>query len=427
MPLRQTIDGYINGQFLFGQPVAPFPAYRNHYIYPRPFSCTAARGSPLKDVSHLTTSRISGPNVHNSSRSKQFTRKRKHSSDLESFDNSDPSNALSTPVALPSSKLRVDGRSNKIPRLDPETPIASVEYDSIENQPVPKSGATKPANYAVETMSPQDYNSARKDRLEEVDKFKRLGHREEDVELFRKISLRSFDPLLPSNWELDFDVLPDSIYAETPKEPFINSLELSAKKAGDLRARKMLRSLIALGAHVRDDAMLGIEPHKKVAKTFKKCLDWSLSDADLDRKCGVLPIVTIHSASRWVDDKDIQAALNKKLKKLAQAWEKALGPDNLDRMPPLYGIAVSHGVWAILSYNSDGESQASNARNNPENVSSLIASFSFMKDGQEVWVACAFAIFATHCRDMLLKTLNSGYVGAFDGSSKVQLPFDEDE
>ncbi|KAL9091835.1 MAG: hypothetical protein Q9159_001207 [Coniocarpon cinnabarinum] len=385
---------------------------------------TTASTTPLRPAAASNTGPAGLPTPETSER-QHLKRKRTEESNVDNV-HQGPTGLLTPATQDDASSGSSDAHRTKRARIYPETPvIQSVEHDITPSR-LPSSGATKPAAFHAEQLTPsawrQDYN----DRLAEVDEFRRQGWREADITLFRKISLRGFEPLLPPHWQVDFNNLPDSLFTETADDAFIKTLEATERQTNDFRATKSLWSVIDLGAQVRDDIMLGHEPQKRIARTFRHFLDWSLDDANLKGKRGVLPIAVVCDAPSYIPAENVQMTLNRKLEELANAWERNLKDGHKDQIPPLYGIAVSHSVWAIVSYKPGGKSQSSRAMNDPDNFSTLMNTFNYIKTGQEVWVAFAFAIFAIHCRDELIDVLDRGLVPDYNGEP-VPEPEDPDE
>ena len=340
--------------------------------------------------------------------------KRKRS--LVSTGRSSPFGGLLTPASVHDAASTSPSQPHKKRQRLSTAPVETIERDHLQGQSLPKSGATKPAAYHPEQVSPSAWKQERNERLAEVRHLRSKGWRESDIALFRKISLRGFEPLLPAHWRIDFNNLPGSLFTRKLDQAYVKTLEQNPRQACNLRATKALWSLIELGAQVRDDILLGLQPHRRIARVFKHCLDWVLDDANLRGKRGVLPLAVISSAPTWVNAVEIQAELNQKLARLADAWRAQLKPGCERLMPPLYGIVVSHAVWAIVSYVPGGKSRAPEKQHDPDNFSTLMNTFKWTTAGQEVWVAFAFAIFAIHCRDELIETLDSGLVPAYDGS-----------
>lgn len=290
-----------------------------------------------------------------------------------------------------------------------------------------RSGATKPANYQPQTISPSAWKHQRDERLAEIQELQQQGWRHSDVALFHKICLRGFEPLLPLHWGFDFPILPDSLFSQDHQDAFICAMEHNPRQSCDFRASKILWSLIELGPRVRDDLMLGVGPQRKIGRTFASCLRWAMDDANItEERCRIPPLAVVCTAPEHVSADEIQRRLDERLSKLSDSWHKVLGPDSGDHQPPLYGIVVSHAVWAILSYTPSATSKGAKVRKDPDPRSKMMNSFSFTKAGQEVWVALAFALFAVHCRDELLKVQKDGLVADHSGL-KAATSLDTDE
>ena len=301
-------------------------------------------------------------------------------------------------------------RSRKRARLS-NGPFQTIERDPVPTKHMSPSGATKPANNQQEPLIVEDWKRLRDERLAEVQEMHNQGWRQSDIELFKKIGLRGFDPLLPLHWMFDFPILPDSIFAQDAQGASIRPMEQNPRRSGDFRASKALWSLIELGPRVRDDIMLDQGPQHKIGQTFTNCLRWAVEDANIGCKLGIPPMTVICTASEFVNAEAIQRRLNERLAKIADAWQEMVNLGRAKRLPSLYGIVISHAVWAILAYVPEGVSQHPEAQDDPNNFSVLMSSFNFAKANEEVWVAFAFALFAVHCRDELVHILEKDEKG----------------
>jgi hypothetical protein len=67
-------------------------------------------------------------------------------------------------------------------------------------------------------------------RQETLDRIKEGNWHEDEARLFQKLSMRGFEPLLPSHWSYDFRTCPATIFSRNEKETFIN-----AKSGNDFR------------------------------------------------------------------------------------------------------------------------------------------------------------------------------------------------
>lgn len=69
-------------------------------------------------------------------------------------------------------------------------------------------------------------------RQETIDRKKEGNWHEDEILLFQKLSMRGFEPLLPSHWNYDFRTCPPTIFSRNEKETFIN-----AKSGNDFRGK----------------------------------------------------------------------------------------------------------------------------------------------------------------------------------------------
>jgi hypothetical protein len=69
-------------------------------------------------------------------------------------------------------------------------------------------------------------------RQETIDRKREGNWHEDEIMLFQKLSMRGFEPLLPSHWNYDFRTCPATIFSRNENETFIN-----ARSGNDFRGR----------------------------------------------------------------------------------------------------------------------------------------------------------------------------------------------
>ena len=69
-------------------------------------------------------------------------------------------------------------------------------------------------------------------RQEAIDRKKEGNWHEDEILLFQKLSMRGFEPLLPSHWNYDFRTCPVTIFSRNDNETFIN-----ARSGNDFRGK----------------------------------------------------------------------------------------------------------------------------------------------------------------------------------------------
>lgn len=166
-------------------------------------------------------------------------------------------------------------------------------------------------------------------RKEDVAKVRATGSwDEESLFLYEKLALRSFEPLLHSDWRIDLPTLPEHLFTPDEELAFVNSKctsSLSGKSLHvltyylltNLLGTKALHSLITLGIRVREMLEVGGNPEKLVARAIKRYLKWSERDGGLTKLIyfPVHAIVYVRS-SQTVDS--ITAAIKSQMKFLGE-------------------------------------------------------------------------------------------------------------
>lgn len=69
-------------------------------------------------------------------------------------------------------------------------------------------------------------------RQETIDRKREGNWHDDEIMLFQKLSMRGFEPLLPSHWNYDFRTCPVTIFSRNENETFIN-----ARSGNDFRGK----------------------------------------------------------------------------------------------------------------------------------------------------------------------------------------------
>lgn len=75
-------------------------------------------------------------------------------------------------------------------------------------------------------------------RKEELDRLKKEAWHNEEAALYHRLTMRGYEPLLPSNWAYDFRTTPSQIFTTDDSQTFINSAS-----GNDFRGTLPIRSL----------------------------------------------------------------------------------------------------------------------------------------------------------------------------------------
>ncbi|KAF2239912.1 hypothetical protein EV356DRAFT_495726 [Viridothelium virens] len=100
------------------------------------------------------------------------------------------------------------------------------------------------------------------------------GWTQPEIDVYLHLDMRGHEPLLPASWELDFNTLPDTLFAEKEEDAYLRSLGGSGRLSlgsCEFRAQKALHSLIGLGARIRDKLTAGGKNPELMAKKEIHC------------------------------------------------------------------------------------------------------------------------------------------------------------
>ena len=154
-----------------------------------------------------------------------------------------------------------------------------------------------------------------------------------EVNLFNKLNIRGFDPLLPSNWQMDFPTCPNNLFTADKSRAFIHSrngndfrgkrssfpsfLTISANPNSP--AIKALFSLFTLGARARDRLKVGLRPEQVLVRCIRSYVKWSLEDSDLHR-CDYIPALVVVAKGLGESNREIVARCQTKIHALGQRY-----------------------------------------------------------------------------------------------------------
>lgn len=234
-----------------------------------------------------------------------------------------------------------------------------------------------------------------------------------DVALFKKLSFRGFEPLLPSHWEKDFQALPSALFTSDIEKAFIKTSNTPKKKGADFRASKALEALLELGPKVRDRVTSAKSPEGTIKRAIEAYVKWSMADVGMWKRKGWTPVVAIEMGKNDVDTKVIQDKMKSRLLKLRSSWEHALADSDhvKTEVPRLYGVVISHTIVGIFSYVTAHEmrelesvSKDVDSSANPTADGLRTISWLNMFDADyDVWNSFALAILAIHSRNIIVK------------------------
>ncbi|EPQ63773.1 Bgt-5426 [Blumeria graminis f. sp. tritici] len=215
----------------------------------------------------------------------------------------------------------------------------------------------------------------------------------EELFLYERLSLRSYEAMLPSSWEIDFPKLPSAVFVETDNNKTFVNTNFTSTSYG-IRA---LQSLLSLGVRVRDNLLVGAPTKKLISREINRYVKWSQKDGGY-AKMYHLPVLAIVSTKRTHSIDSISTASDGQLKLLAEAHRKDLTTshvaDNLyRRSPPLiYGIVIDQTSVTLVTLDSS----------KPDAILKLIQKFDFREKKNDVWIGLAIAVVVIMARNYVM-------------------------
>ncbi|OJD22114.1 hypothetical protein ACJ73_06544 [Blastomyces percursus] len=265
-----------------------------------------------------------------------------------------------------------------------------------------------------------DFSVERAERWVAAIKLPKGHWAETEEDLFYRLAMRGFEPLVPSNWQLDFSTLPESLFGHpgdiTP--PYIDAVG-----ASQFRAINALTDLFELGSQVRDRQSVYIRPEPVIRRAIAGYIKWALYDSNLLNRPNAIPVYTIYSLKPSESTRDALQTLNQRLVMLAnlyrEAWrltpsvETSFNEENNDTennesgqcggieqyatrsFPVITGFLICGPIVALLTLSSD-------PKMHPVLDSmfsaKFISQFDFGEIAQDVWNSFAIAIAVVRMR-----------------------------
>ncbi|KAL2001216.1 hypothetical protein VTN02DRAFT_2089 [Thermoascus thermophilus] len=245
---------------------------------------------------------------------------------------------------------------------------------------------------------------------------------EAEQDLYFRLAMRGFEPLVPSHWHLDFPTLPDTLFAlRDGPEPLIQALG-----DNEFRAIKFLGDLLSLGSRVRDRQFTPLGPESIIERTVKRYLGWALRDANIHNRPNAIPVYDIYTMRQGQSTREAVTRLNCRLISLAKRYRDSLRLaqriENLQnegssgretqvhysrerKFPVLTGFLICGPIVAVTTLDSDPNA----CPDLDSGVScKLIAQFDMGERGQDVWNALAIAITVMRVRKTMLELAEEG-------------------
>ncbi|KAJ9253840.1 hypothetical protein DTO207G8_3972 [Paecilomyces variotii] len=247
---------------------------------------------------------------------------------------------------------------------------------------------------------------------------------EAEADLFFRLSMRGFEPIIPGNWHLDFPTLPGSLFAvDDGPEPLIQALNGS-----EFHAIKYLGDLLSLGCRVRDRMSMNLRPEPAIKRTIKKYIDWAARDANLHHCYSAIPIYNIYCMKKGETTRAAIQNLEKRLISTGEEYQEILQTESFAysdsiSYPVMTGFLVCGPIVAVITLNSASEAFSDSSS---DTLCKLISQFDFGDDGQDVWNALAIALTVIRIRKTMLELAEKGR-GGWLVSSVNCVPSIEDE
>ncbi|PWY84934.1 hypothetical protein BO70DRAFT_289882, partial [Aspergillus heteromorphus CBS 117.55] len=237
-------------------------------------------------------------------------------------------------------------------------------------------------------------------------------YNDEEKDLFFRLAMRGFEPIVPNYWRHDFPTLPESLYPrneEGHEKPLID-----VTKSSDIYATRALANLFATGGHVRDTSIMHTRPEPLIKQAINHYIKWAFYDSDLNPSKTALPVHVIYDQKKHETTLQALRAIKKRLRKLVNQHSDALRitsarntPAESEELkyPLLIGIIICGPIFAIVTHTTDPEEGADNEDGR------FISQFDLSERGQDVWNSFAIAIAVMHIRRTMLWLAKEGRCG----------------
>ncbi|CZT45426.1 uncharacterized protein RSE6_05733 [Rhynchosporium secalis] len=215
--------------------------------------------------------------------------------------------------------------------------------------------------------------------------------------LYERLALRSFEPLVPIDWQIDFPTLPQVLFTEDHGATFVNSNCLAS-----YRGIKALQSLITLGVRVRDKLSVGRQPEKMVAKEIQNYIKWAERDGGYQKK-RFIPVHTVVAARSSQTAGSIGVALASQMKFLAEQHRASLrlsddesGETYAKPLPLLYGLVVAQTKVILVTHDSA----------QPDTEANVLSTLDLTNKDMDVWNGFAIAFMVIAARNYLMSMID---------------------
>ncbi|KAI9703869.1 MAG: hypothetical protein M1836_007641 [Candelina mexicana] len=275
------------------------------------------------------------------------------------------------------------------------------EYNPSDDEDEPSPTATKAdASSIIPTLEEE-----RKKRENALKQIAAGGWAVGEVAFYHKLTMRGFEPLLPTLWAPDFKTIPLSLFSSNDKQTLINSVS-----GNDFRAIKALRNLLTLGSRVRSKIECGGHPEEMARHEITKYIKWSHQDSSIVKK-NHIPNITVAISKPDQSTTVVERQVTSTLRALAAQYRdtfrihKSVENDTSSEsgseseiekysrpLPTLFGIIVAHSIVAFVTHDSA----------DPGATIRPMGMFDFGLRTMDVWNSFAVAILVVQARNFLV-------------------------
>ncbi|PKY03611.1 hypothetical protein P168DRAFT_282336 [Aspergillus campestris IBT 28561] len=267
-----------------------------------------------------------------------------------------------------------------------------------------------------------DFSLERSKRLADAISLPGNLYTQVERDLFGRLAMRGFEPILSSQWKFDFQTLPESLFPAAGEdfEPLVQALGGS-----EFYASKSMNDLFSLGGRVRDCSILKKRPELLIEKEIKRYIRWAVFDAHLLFNRDSIPVYAIHPHK--VGDSIINGVkrLDKRLKALAarhsdESSAISYSGDDSPLYPVFTGFLICGPILTIMTYSADPQDRTETTDSN------FISQFDLGEWGQDVWNSLALVITVMHIRRTMLQLVERGLGGIYRAEGYMVSDTDED-
>ncbi|KAM5444400.1 hypothetical protein MferCBS31731_000920 [Microsporum ferrugineum] len=239
-------------------------------------------------------------------------------------------------------------------------------------------------------------------------------------DMYFRLAMRGFEPVLPHSWRMDFMTLPDSLFTAP------NDYTAYISCRNEFRGMRYFNNLVNLGGRVRDRIACHLCPEQVIKHYLCSYLRWALRDSGMHNRPHFVPPYSIYTLKSSQTTRDAVNIMNLKLIAVAESYQSSWcltpsiesddGTDDYfdaeselryqDRtFPVIMGFLICGSIVALMTLDSDPRM---NPIFNSKTSGRLISRFDFSEYGQDVWNALAIAIAVARMRKTIIQCEQEG-------------------